>query len=175
MRAPLARFLRDRRAAAGVEFAFIVPVMLLMTAGVYEIGRIFQSQSAANKIASQYAIAYADCVDLPAGTCKTELSLYTSTYGLKNLAPELTNATTIQLFQVAMSGTTPNVTYSYPNGASLTPAQSTAASNVLTDGQSGVIVTVNYTYTMDMFPSALSKTTLPASWNFAYTVVQLKA
>jgi hypothetical protein len=44
----------------------------------------------------------------------------------------------------------------------------------LTNGQSGVVVTVNYTYTVSVFPGALSGI-IPASFPMSFTVVQLKA
>jgi Flp pilus assembly protein TadG len=157
-----------------VEFALIAPVLLVMSAGVYELGRAFQSLSAANKLASQYAIAWADCSDLPTGTCSTELGIYDTASAIKNLAPQLTNTVTLQMFQVSMSGTTPTVTYSYPAASSLSGAQTAAASSTLSSGQKGVIVTVSYTHTLDIFSGVLSGI-VPASIPMSYTVVQLKA
>ncbi len=45
------RFTASSSGNAAVEFALIVPVLIMMSAGVYELGRAFQSLSAANKLA----------------------------------------------------------------------------------------------------------------------------
>jgi len=175
MSEPLARkFLASRRGAAAVEFAFIAPVMVLMAAGVYECGGIFQSLTAVNRLASQYAISWADCSDLPVGACNTELGLYDTTSAIQNVAPQLTGAVTLQMYQVAKSGSILTVTYAYPSSAGLNAAQTTAANAVLSSGQSGVVVTVNYTYTLSIFSGVLSGI-IPASVPISYTVAQLKA
>ena len=80
---------------------------------------------------------------------------------------------TLQMFQVLMdSNGKPQVTY--PSGGSLTSTQSAAATNVLTSGQTGVVVTVSYTYTLDVFPGVLNGI-VPSSMPMTYTVAQLKA
>ena len=164
----------SRSGSAAVEFAFIAPVLILLGAGVFELTRAFQARGAIDKLASQYAITYADCVDSPAGACNTELSSFDAAASLKNLEPLLVHPITLQMFQVVMNNSTPQVTYAYPSGGSLTSAQSTAASNVLTSGQTGVVVTVSYTYTLDIFPGVLNGI-VPSSIPMSYTVAQLKA
>ena len=168
-------FLRARSGSAAVEFSFIAPVLILMGAGVFELTRALQARSAIDKLASQYAIAYADCVDAPAGACNTELSSFSAAPSLKNLEPLLVHPITLQMFQVLMDGNgKPQVTYAYPSGGALTSAQSAAATNVLTSGQTGVVVTVSYTYTLDVFPGVLNGI-VPSSMPMTYTVAQLKA
>jgi len=167
-------FIASRRGVAAVEFAFIAPVMILMAAGVYECGGIFQSLTAANRLASQYAIAWADCSDSPVGTCNTELGLYDTASAIQNVAPQLTGPVTLQMYQVAKTGTSLTVTYAYPNGATLSATQTAAANAVLASGQSGVVATVNYSYTLSIFSGVLSGM-LPASIPMSYTVAQLKA
>jgi Flp pilus assembly protein TadG len=163
---------RDVRGSVAVEFAILAPMMVVILAGLFEIGRAFQTMTAVNALASQYAISWADCQDNPTGTCQTEMSLYTATPAIANTAPQLVAANVgLQMFQVSMTGTTPSVTYSYPSGASLSAAQTTAAQGSLQSGQSGVIVSVSYTYTVTM--GALGSI-LPASIPMSYTVVQLK-
>ncbi|HVY35485.1 MAG TPA: TadE family protein [Caulobacteraceae bacterium] len=167
--------MRSRRGSAAVEFAIISPIMILILAGLYEVGSAFQSLTAVNELASQYAISWADCSDNPAGTCNTEIGLYSPTAAISNVAPQLTAANvTLKMFQVTMSGTTPTVTYSYPSSSTLNATQTAAAQASLTSGQTGVIVTVNYTYTVSVFPVALSGV-IPASFPMSFTVVQLKA
>ncbi|HUO23941.1 MAG TPA: TadE family protein [Caulobacteraceae bacterium] len=157
-----------------VEFAIIAPMMIVILAGIYEIGHAFQAMTAANALASQYAISWADCQDNPTGTCLTEMGLYTPTDSIANLEPQLTaSSVNVEMFQVSMTGTTPVVTYAYPLATPLTASQITAAQTSLQNGQTGVIVTVNYTYTVSIFPSAIGNL-IPTSIPMSYTVVQLK-
>jgi Flp pilus assembly protein TadG len=175
IQAPFRRFARCRRGSVAVEFSFLAPILIVMMAGLFEVGHAFQTLTAANELASQYAISWADCTDNPAGTCNTEIGLYSPAAAIGNIAPQLTTTgVTLQMFQVSMNGTTPTVTYSYPTGSSLTAAQTTAAQNALSSGQNGVIVTVQYTYTLTMLPAPLSGI-LPSSFPMNFTVVQLKA
>ena len=171
-RGGLLGFGRARSGSAAVEFAFIAPVLILLGAGVFELTRALQARSAIDKLASQYAITYADCVDSPAGACNTELATFDAAASLKNLEPLLVLPITLQLIQVLMdSNGKPQVTY--PSGGSLSTAQSAAATNVLTSGQTGVVVTVSYTYTLDVFPGVLNGI-VPSSMPMTYTVAQLK-
>lgn len=169
------RFLRSRGGSTAVEFAIIAPIVIVILGGLYEVGHAFQSLSAVNELATQYAISWADCADNPAGTCNTEIGLYSPAAAIGNVAPQLTAANvTLQMFQVTMSGTTPGVTYAYPSGAALSAAQTTAAQTAFTSGQTGVIVTVSYTYNVTVFPGVLSGI-IPASFPMSFTVAQLKA
>ena len=168
------RFVASRRGSAAVEFSFIAPVLILMGAGVFELTRAFQARTAIDQLASQYAIAYADCVDLPPGSCNSELGIYDTSFSLQNLEPLLVHPITLQMFQVTNNGGTPQVTYSYPNNATLSSAQSSAVTAVVPSGSTGVVVTVNYTYTLDVFPGVLNGI-VPSSIPLSYTVAQLKA
>ncbi len=171
----LQRFCRSTRGSAAVEFAFIAPIMIVILGGLYEVGNAFQSLTAVNGLASQYAISWADCSDNPTGTCNTEIGLYSPTAAISNVAPQLTASNVnLKMFQVTMSGSTPTVTYSYPSGSSLSTTQTSAAQASLTSGQTGVIVTVSYTYSVVVFPGVLSGI-IPASFPMSFTVVQLKA
>ena len=174
-RAPHRRFLRSDHGSAAVEFAFIAPIVIVILGGLYEVGHAFQTLTAVNQLASQYAISWADCADNPAGTCNTELGLYSPSATLSNVAPQLTASNiTLKMFQVSMSGSTPSVTYSYPSASSLNATQTAAAQATLTSGQVGVIVTVNYTYNVTVFPGVLSGI-IPSSFPMSFTVAQLKA
>jgi Flp pilus assembly protein TadG len=124
---PVRNFRRSTTASAAVEFAFIFPIMLSMFAGVVEVGKLFQVYDATNRLASQYAIVYADC--LQAGTCSSEPALLGTTAAIANIVPQLqTSQLSLSIFQVSMSGTTPVVVYSFPSGATLTASQTAAAS-----------------------------------------------
>jgi len=111
------RFLRGQTATAAIEFAIVVPVMIGMMGGGFELGRAFQSYNAVNRLATQYAFVWADCSDSPVGTCLTELGNYTPSASLANIAPQLTPANIgLRMFQVMVAGSNANVVYAYPTG-----------------------------------------------------------
>jgi Flp pilus assembly protein TadG len=168
-------FLQSRSGTAAIEFAFIVPILLLMMAGVVEFGRLYQVYNATNRLATQYAIVYADCSDLPVGTCGgTELSALGSTNATSNIVPQLQSSRlSVTIFQVSMSGTTPSVVYSFPSGATLTASQVTAAQGVLSNGQAGIVVTATYNHSLQFF-QAMMTPYLASILTASYTAVQLK-
>ncbi len=164
----------SRQAAAASEFALILPIILFLFAAVIEFGRLFQVYAATNRVAAQFAIAWADCSDDPAGTCQTELGAYTASYTLANIAPQLDpTKLTLTMFQVTMSGTTATVVYAYPSGASLSAAQTSAAQANFASGQTGVIVSASYVHTLDFFGNLISPY-LGSYLTPSYTVAQLK-
>lgn len=170
---------RCRQGASAVEFALIAPVLLLLTAGIVELGAALSVYRATNLLATQYAIAWADCKDDPAGTCSTELATYTSASSVTNVAPKLKSSQlTLRMFQVSMAstGSPPAVTktYSYPSSATLTATETSAAQSAFPAGQSGVIVSVSYTH-QPMFFSQMSGTWLASTMTAAYLVTQLKS
>ncbi len=148
--------------------------MVMMIAGVVELGRLFVVYDGTNRLATQYAIVYADCSDVPTGTCNTELTALSSTNAISNIEPQLiASLLSITIFQVSMSGTTPTVVYSYPSNATLTSSQVTAAQGVLTNGQSGVIVTATYNHSLQFFQTLMTPY-LASALTVSYTAVQLK-
>ncbi len=169
------RFKTAHEATAATEFALIAPLFVLLFAGIVEFGEIFQVYSAVNRLTSQYALAWSDCVDSPAGTCNTELASYAATATISNILPQLkTSNLSVAMYQISMSGSTPSVTYSYPSNSTLTSAQTTLAQSTFSSGQSGIIITVSYTHTLSFFNSLIS----PALGNYltpSYTIVALKA
>lgn len=167
-------FGRSRSGSAAIEFAFITPVLLMMIAGVVEIGRLFQVYNGTNRLATQYAIVYADCSDVPVGTCGTEVISLGSTSAISNIEPQLqTNLLSVTIFQVSMSGSTPTTVYTYPSGATLTTSQVAAAQGLLTNGQSGVVVTATYNHNLQFFPTLMTPY-LGSVLTPSYTTVQLK-
>jgi len=173
-RAP-ARFWVSRNAAAASEFALILPIIVLMFAAIVEFGAIFQVYAAVNRVATQFAIAWADCSDSPAGTCQTELNTYTAASTIANFAPQLTaSKLTLTMFEVTMSGTTPTIVYAYPSAATLNAGQTLAAQASFSSGQTGVVVTASYTHTLQFF-STLMTPFLGANLTPTYTVAQLKS
>jgi Flp pilus assembly protein TadG len=175
VRSAPARFWRSERAAAASEFALILPLIVLMFAAIVEFGSIFQVYAATNRVATQFAIAWADCSDSPAGTCQSELNTYSSSFTIANIAPQLTaTSLTLTMFEVTMAGTTPTVVYSYPSSATLTAAQTAAAQATFASGQTGVVVTASYVHTLQFF-SFFMTPFLGANLNPTYTVVQIKS
>lgn len=169
------KLLGERAGTAAVEFAVIAPVMIALAAGSVELGNAFQVYNAANRLATQYAFTWADCSDSPAGTCLTELSGFTSSSSLANIAPQLVTASiSLRMFQVTVAGNNVNVVYAYPTGQTLTAAETTAATSTLTNGQSGVVVSISYVHTLLAFQTLMTPI-IGSSFTTAFTVVQVKA
>ena len=174
MRRFLPYFLKSRRGNAAIEFAFTLPVILLLIGGIVEFGRAFQVYGAVNRLATRYAIAWADCSDSPTGTCNTELAMYTSPIAMQNLVPQLTNAITLRMIEVQMAGTTPTVLYASPVGATLNATELPIALSAIASGQTGVVVTVGYTHTLIFFQTLMAPI-LGATRTISYSVAQLKS
>ncbi len=146
-----------------------------MAGACFELARAFQSYNAANRLATQYAFVWADCSDSPAGTCLTELSTYTTTSALANIAPQLITANIgLRMFQVTVDQGSVNTTYAYPTGATPTVAEQTAATSTLNNGQTGVVVSISYVHHLLAFSSLVSPI-IGSSYTMAFTVVQVKA
>jgi Flp pilus assembly protein TadG len=168
-------FLKGYAGTSAVEFAIVVPVMMAMMGGGFELGRAFQAYNAANRLATQYAFVWADCSDSPVGTCLTELGTYTPSAALANIAPQLITANIgLRMFQVTVAGSSVNVVYGYPSGQTLTAAEQTAATSALNNGQTGVVVSVSYVHSLLVF-STLMSPIIGSSYTMAFTVVQVKA
>jgi Flp pilus assembly protein TadG len=171
---PFSRWLRSTDGTAAIEFALVAPLLLLLAGATSEFGGILKVYNATDRLAAQYAISWADCSDLPAGTCQNELAAYTAAATIANVAPQLVPANlTLQMFQLQMAGSTPTVVYAFPSGATLSAAQTTAAQGALQAGQTGVLVTATYQHSLNLF-SVLMTPYLSAKLRPSYTVVQLK-
>ncbi|WP_036292305.1 TadE/TadG family type IV pilus assembly protein [Methylosinus sp. PW1] len=174
LRRLVARF-SDRRGFAAVEFALLAPVILVIIAGVTEFGRIYVVYNTVNRIATQYAIAWADCADSPVGACSTEMSLYTPAYALGNVAPQIkASSLTLQMFQITMGATSPTIVYAYPTGATLSTAQTNLIKATFSNGQSAVLVTATYAHSLAFFPKSMNAL-LSSLLTPSYTALQLKS
>jgi Flp pilus assembly protein TadG len=151
----LQRFRRDDRAIAAIEFAIIVPVIVALAAATLEFGMYYRSLDAVNKLASQYAIAWSDCVD--DANCESEATTLSNTTLATNLTNGLVPANiSIRMFRAtrASSSTinTPEVVR--PSGATADANEVAAiVSKAETNGEYGVVVTVTYTHTPQFFAS----------------------
>jgi Flp pilus assembly protein TadG len=160
---------------AAIEFAMLAPLMVLFLGGIIEFGRLFQVQAACNRLATQIAMAWADCSDNPVGTCSTEMNNLVSSNALQNIAPQLTYANlSLSMFEVSVSGGSVTTVYHAPAGAALSAAQQTAATTVIASGQTGVVVTVTYTHSLAFFNTVMTGW-LSAYLTPSYTVAQLKS
>jgi len=169
------KFFQGRAGTAAVEFAIVVPVMIAMAGGGFELGRAFQAYDAVNRLATQYAFVWADCSDSPVGTCLTELNTYTSSSALANIAPQLVASNiNLRMFQVTVAGSSVNVVYAYPSGQTPTAAEQLAATSTLNNGQTGVVVSISYVHSLLVFTTLMSPI-IGSSYTMTFTVVQVKA
>ena len=178
MRPSFHGFLRTTRATAAMEFAIVLPVMLLFMSGIVEFGRYLQVYDGVNRLASRYALSWADCSDNPAGACQTELASYTSSFAMTNMAPQLRNPITLRMIEVSISGSTPTVIYASPTGATLTAAELATALSAINNGQTGVVVTVTYVHSLLFFAPLMTKylgNYVGPTHPISYTIAQLKS
>ncbi len=169
----LARFLRAREGAAIMEFAFVVPIMLLLVAGITELGHAYNIYNSTNKLAVQYAEAWADCKT----SCQAELTNYTNSNVISNIVPTINpSALALRMLWVTANGTSTTVSYSSPSGvtwATMTAAeQNVITSNLIPTGTVGVIVSASYTFSPLYFPVEMSNL-MGAPRTAAYTVAQV--
>ncbi len=70
-------FIRDRRGTAAVEFAIVAPVMLMLTVGTIDVGRMVWSASALNHLARE-TTRYASVrgAESPAPATQSELETF---------------------------------------------------------------------------------------------------
>lgn len=170
----LRRYARSCHASAAIEFAVVAPILILLAGACVEFGMLFQVYNAVDRLAAQYAIAWSDCSDVPAGTCTSEIQLIAAANVRANIAPQLdASSTTLRAFQISMVGTNPAVVSAYPAGATPSGSEVAAAQSTFKNGQSAVIVTVSYSHSLHYF-GALMSPLLGPTLNPSYTVTQLK-
>jgi Flp pilus assembly protein TadG len=169
----LKRFLRAREGAAIMEFAFVVPIILLLAAGIAELGRAYHIYNSTNKLAVQYAEAWADCKT----ACQSELNYYTNANVISNSVPIINpSALTLRMLWVTANGASTTVSYSSPSGvtwATMSAAeQAKITGGVIPAGTAGVIVSASYTVTPQYFPAEMS-TLMGSPLTASYTVAQV--
>ena len=163
-----------RRGSVAVEFALVAPLLLTLAGGIVELGGALRAYAAVNRLAMQYAISFADCSDTSSGVCQTELNQYVTSFMTGNIAPMLTPANlVVSMSQVLMNGTTPTVEYQSTGSPALSAAQTTALQAAVPSGQTGVVDTVTYQYSLLVFATLMTPI-IGSSFNISYTVAQLK-
>jgi Flp pilus assembly protein TadG len=182
MRAIVRRIVARRRAIAGVEFAVLAPVMLLLAGGIVDGGLLLRAYTAVNALSMQYVESYADCDK--SATCGTEPATYAATNTLANVAPDLTATNlTLSMFEVTITGTTVSVLNSYASNTSspsLSAAQTSALQALVPSGAAStttyyaVVVTASYQYSLQFF-SSLMAPILGSSFTVSYTQAQLQS
>lgn len=171
---PSTGFIRSTRGNAAIEFALIVPVMLLLGAGTVEFGLAFHVYNQTNRLATQYAYVWSDCQD-QGSSCKTEMDTYGTDAAKANIAPRLVlSQVTLRMYQVRMNGAAPTVLHASPEGATPTSDEVAAAVGAIPNGQTGVIVTATYKHALRFFPKIVESFLNGSKLTPSYTVAQLK-
>jgi Flp pilus assembly protein TadG len=183
--------LQTRRGAAAAELAVILPVMMLLVAGIIEFGRLYQVYEATNRLATQYALSWANCSENTTnvnGVCSAELPDYTNSTAIGNIVPELNvGSLTLTMAEFTVKAGVATVLYSggYASGSSsANPAQladaTTRAASAFTvyagpaASQYVVVVEAKYQHSLAFFNTLMS----PFLGNVltpSYVVVQLKS
>ncbi|OQW52236.1 TadE/TadG family type IV pilus assembly protein [Candidatus Raskinella chloraquaticus] len=142
IRALARRFTRQERGSIAVEFAILVPVLILLMGATYELAGGIEANSQLNIMVGQVALSWGDCSDSPAGDCQAEMNQYIA--ARTNIAPALnTSQLTLNLWQVNNSYGTVNVVY---GTTAITAAATNLALAQIPEGQSGVIAIGSYNY-----------------------------
>jgi len=181
---------RRRRSSGGaaIEFALIMPVMALLAGGSVEFGRLFAVTDATNQLATQYALAWANCSESSIntnGVCSQELPNYTTAASIANVAPQLVLADlTLTMVEFTVSSTgvaTPVYSGGYPGVDSVQLGDATTVAGsafTLFAGPSAVqyvvVVEAKYTHSLLIFGTLmapfLNQYLIPS-----FTAVQLKS
>ena len=89
--APLARLLGDRRGGVAVEFAFIIPIAILLTIGAIEVARAVSVQASISQAAKE-TVRFASVRGSASGAVATETQLEAMAVQLADLADASTSA-----------------------------------------------------------------------------------
>ena len=126
-RNPLAHWPPGRRAAATVEFAVVVPVLLVFVLGIIEMGRLVMVAQV-NTNAAREGARYAAQGNVDTATVDTYLRTYLTAAGVSNAAAGTNTAVTVTI--EAMSGTSTWTTVTDPSTqAAGTPLRVTVSAN----------------------------------------------
>jgi Flp pilus assembly protein TadG len=156
---PLSRFWRDKRAVSAVEFALLLPFMLVLYIGSNEVG---QSIAIYRKVA-QVAYTMADLVTQVGSVTTSDLSgiLDAST---AVMMPYSASGAKMVLSALTYNGSTYKVAWSQARGTGATawsvgsapPASAAVPTNLVSSGEQIIVGQVTYTYT-SVFTSVMTK------------------
>jgi Flp pilus assembly protein TadG len=91
LRAPLARLLGDRCGGVAIEFAFIIPIAILLTIGAIEVARAISVQASISQAAKE-TVRFASVRGSASGAAATEAELEAMAVQLADLADGSTSA-----------------------------------------------------------------------------------
>ena len=89
--AATARLVGDRRGGVAIEFAFIIPIAILLTIGAVEVARAVSVQASINQAAKE-TVRFASVRGTASGAAATEAQLEAMAVQLANLADASTSA-----------------------------------------------------------------------------------
>jgi len=89
--ATIARLVGDRRGGAAIEFAFIIPIAILLTFSAVELARAVSVQASISQAAKE-TVRFASVRGSASGTAATEAQLETMAVQLAELADPSTSA-----------------------------------------------------------------------------------
>jgi Flp pilus assembly protein TadG len=89
--APIARLVGDRRGGVAIEFAFIIPIAILLTIGAVEVARAVSVQASINQAAKE-TVRFASVRGSASGAAATETQLEAMAVQLADLADAGTTA-----------------------------------------------------------------------------------
>jgi Flp pilus assembly protein TadG len=89
--ATIARLVEDRRGAAAIEFAFIIPIAILLTFGAVELARAVSVQASISQAAKE-TVRFASVRGSASGAAATEAQLEAMAVQLAELADASTSA-----------------------------------------------------------------------------------
>jgi hypothetical protein len=173
--------------SATIELALILPVVMLLIAGIVEIGRLFEVYTATNRLAAQYASSWAYCPDSN-GSCNTELTYYVDPIKISNVVPQL-NLANVHLYMAEYTVldaagvlSAPVILYSggyqpgsndAVNAAAAAASYTTATAQPDAVAQHVVVVIATYNHSLSFFSYYMTPI-LSAYLTPTFTVAQLK-
>lgn len=145
------RFATDERGVAAVEFAFVLPLLLVLLAGALELRAAWQAARSVNTLAAQAALVIADCKTTNPSGCAGEAQQISNAVGW--LAPQLERSRlTIDAAELTRTGGAAKLV---SGSQDLANALGPAALARFREGQTGIAIRVTYSHLPTAFASFL--------------------
>ncbi|BCJ92039.1 hypothetical protein IZ6_27740 [Terrihabitans soli] len=145
----LERFCADRSAVSAVEFALILPVLILMLLGSFDITRAVDAKNKSVLLSRTVTDLITQESD---GVSKTELAnIITASKFILYPYPDSTNVLTVNIENLVRVSETPlkyEIDWAYTSGTTPTSSSTNKQTTTLIEGESGVRTKVTYTYKM---------------------------